>query len=133
MSARHSTKLSAPEVSKNLAGLHFHLDCYVARGGTTPSPFEGWATFTQIFHRRPDGYRFAVAQALLLVDEGRIVNRPDDTWICWDLLTDDLVRGKTLQSGGYIPAPAPLWTAPTADALVMKGFALIDKEYDHVR
>lgn len=112
-------------------GLHYHLHAFVGpHSEVRLSPWQGWATFATIFSNRPDRFRFAVARQLVLVQEdpanNALVHKLADEWLCWDLLTDDLVRGRHLTNKGIIGAPAALWTAPTADALVMKAIALFD-------
>lgn len=116
--------------------VHYLLHGYVCGGSCfQPSPFEGWASFTQIFQRRPDQCRYAIAQAVPLkqVDaeaDGwkRVVTTgPEGDWLCWDLFDDSLVLGAPLRNRGLIAAPRPLWRAPNPDALVMKAMALYDR------
>lgn len=113
-------------------GLHFHLHGYIGpHGEVRLSQWQGWATFATIFSNRPDRFRYAVARQLVLVQEdpasNTLVNKLADEWVCWDLLTDDLVRGRHLTNKGIIGAPIPLWHAETADALVMKAIHLYDR------
>lgn len=58
-----------------------------------------------------------------LVDHGE----PLERWVCWDLQADALVHGTPLRNRGLISAPEPLWTANSADALVMKAMMLYDR------
>lgn len=114
-------------------GTHYHLSCYVGRTHTRAAEWEGWATFTTIFQRRPDGYRFAVARQMVLRSIGEgiasvVKHIPDDQWLCWDLLSDQLTGGHNLQhSDGLMRPPPPMWTGPTEEALVMRAMALYDR------
>lgn len=117
-------------------GYHFQLECYVGPGGDIrPSPFEGWATFPQIFSRRPDKFRFAVARMVPLkrvtISAQRDVveagDAPDGDWLVWDLLADDITNGRGLRSRGILGTPAPLWQGEHLDGLVMKCVALYDQ------
>lgn len=110
-------------------GAHYHLSCYVGRTHTRAAEWEGWATFTTIFQRRPDGYRFAVARQLVMSEEGgKVVNRLDDQWLCWDLLSDQLTGGHNLhRTDGLMRPPPPIWTGPNEEALVMRAMAQYDR------
>jgi hypothetical protein len=112
-------------------GLHYQLSCYVTRASTRPSPFEGWATFAQIFRARPDDHRFAVAQRIVLSNAGegiatRIVYDVEHTWLAWDFHHPHLAGGINAQDG-LIHPPAPIWTGPSEDGLIMKAMALYDR------
>lgn len=112
-------------------GLHYKLSCYVCGPACTkPSPFEGWVTFEQIFTKRPDGCRFAVAQGVplrrntdpnpntpLFYHEG-----PTGDFLVWDLFNDRLTRGVV-----PLRPPVPVWTGSTEDGLIMKAMALYGK------
>lgn len=115
-----------------IVGLHYQLHAYVCgKGCIQPSPFDGAATFTLIFQKRPSGCRFAVAQSygVRIKDHVAIANKePTGPFICWDLLDDELVRGRRTGPSGLIMPPPPLWTGPNADGLVMKAMHLFDKE-----
>lgn len=109
-------------------GLHYKLSCYVCgRACSHPSPFEGWATFATIFNRRPDGCRFAIARQLVMgVEYGAVVNRLDDTWVCWDLLDDGLID-RTSRAVALVHPPLPRWTSASETGLIMKAMALYDR------
>ena len=117
-------------------GFHYLLHGYVCGGGCfKPSPFDGWATFTQLFQRRPDGCRYAIAQPVpIRVNPDKspntplvLHNEPLETWWCWDMHDETLVRGSPLHARGLLSPPPALWSAPNPDALVMKAFALYDR------
>lgn len=120
-------------------GLRYKLECYICGPSCIqPSPFEGWATFSQIFQRRPDGCRFAIAQAVPLYREPssdpstpliRTGSQPVGDYLCWDLLTDDLVLGRNMLQRGWLGTPVPLWQSPSLDGLIMKAMALYDREH----
>lgn len=113
---------------------HYRLECYVGpHGSVRESPLEGWATFADIFNRRPDQFRYAIAQGVALKlekpGEATVVaeHEPAGAYICWDLYTDDLARGRQLTRRGFMHTPAPLWTSDSLDGLVMKAIALYDQ------
>lgn len=115
---------------------HYRLACYVGpHGNVRESPLEGWATFADIFNRRPDQFRYAIAQGVPLVlttisctrDVVTAADEPAGAFICWDLYTDDLARGRGLTRRGFMHTPAPLWTSDSLDGLVMKAIALYDQ------
>lgn len=123
------------EEADETVGYHFQLECYVGPGGDIRlSPFEGWATFAQIFAKRPDKFRFAVARMVPLKRVKLNVNHdvveagdePVSDWLVWDLLSDDLTNGRALRQRGILPTPAPLWQGEHKDGLVMKCVALYD-------
>lgn len=117
-----------------IVGLHYQLHGYVCgKGCIKPSPFEGAATFTQIFQKRPDGCRFAVAQCYGLERnptsyEVTASRHPSGPFVCWDLLDDELVKGRRTGPSGLIMPPPPLWMGPSADGLIMKAVHLYDQE-----
>ena len=110
-------------------GLHYKLSCYVCgRACSKPAPFEGWATFGQIFNSRPDGCRFAIAQQLVLVHrQGGLIHELDDAWLCWDLLDDEVIRKSSDWRNPTLAAPPPTWTSPSETGLIMKAMALYDR------
>ena len=114
-----------------MAAVHYLLHGYVCAGGCfTPSPFEGWVTFTLIFQRRPDGCRYAIAQEVPLVQEDPmsvVCGQPEPEWICWDLQSDALVFGTPSRQRGLLPPPPVLWRSTSVDGLVMKATALYDR------
>lgn len=123
------------EGADETVGYHFQLECYVGPGGDVrASPFEGWATFPQIFARRPDKFRFAVARMVPLkrvtVSAQRDVveagDEPAGDWLVWDLLSKDITNGRSLRNNGILPTPPPLWQSEHLDGLVMKCVALYD-------
>lgn len=128
---RHGSDAAEPL----LVGLHFHLHAYICGNGCVkPSPFEAWATFTQIFQQRPNNCRFAVAQMVPLKQQfGHVGYKgPEGDFLCWDLYDDDLLVTQRARSrarnDGLLGAPVPKWQGPSADALVMKAMALYDRE-----
>ena len=125
-----------------LVGLHYQLLAYVCGAACTkPSPFEGWATFTQIFNSRPDGCRFAVARIIPLhrnpnpdpntplVSSGE----PTGPFVVWDLYDKELVSGKRVGASGSIAPPPALWLSDSSDGLIMKAMALYDRDVDDAR
>ena len=114
----HTTAGGTPMV-----GMHYQLHCYVCgHGCTKPSPFDSWATFTQIFRNRPDGCRFAVARLVPVFE-----THPRGPYVAWDLHDDELVRGKRVGPSGLIAPPPALWRSDSVDGLVMKAMALYDR------
>lgn len=102
-----------------LIGIHYQLHCYVCgRACTKPSPFDGWATFTQIMQQRPDGCRFAVARIVPVFG-----TKPQGPYLVWDLFLP-----RAVHNNGWINAPKPLWRSASVDGLVMKAMALYDRE-----
>lgn len=109
---------------------HYNLCAYVCGPACIrPSPFEGWATFLQIFQQRPDGCRFAIAQRVPLLRTGpasvAYADRPEDRFICWDLFDDSLFRTRFDMR---LLAPTPVWTGDTEDGVVMKAMALYEQD-----
>lgn len=112
-------------------GLHFELQCFIGSGRVHPSPFEGWATFPQIFQRRPDGCRFAIVRRVPLktavykgnFDSVTPADEPEGDYLAWDLLDDTLTRGVR----GDLSPPEPLWRSASKDGLIMKALALYDR------
>ena len=114
-----------------MVGLHYDLRAYIlGKAHIQPSPFgEGsWATFTQIFQKRPDGCRFAVAQMVpLKVSGSGVVSRPPSgPFVVWDMFDDLLVKGKRTGPSGLLMPPPPLWMGETEDGMVMKALMLFD-------
>lgn len=114
-------------------GLHWRLICYVCGPGCTkPSPFEGWATFAQIFTNRPDGCRFAVAQRVpfgkVRTAGGRMSGPgPDGPFVVWDLLDPSLIGGFNLQHGdSAIQPPEPRWQGDNEEGMIMTAMMLHD-------
>lgn len=124
MKPMNTGNIHASEVGRPLAGVHYHLEAYVCRGGCTkPSPFEGWATFTLIFQQRPHECRYAVARLVPVFSY-----EPAGPYLCWDLWDDSLLGGQNTQRNGLITPPFPLWQGPSPDALIMKAVMLYDRE-----
>ena len=108
------------EVGRGLVNVHYLLHSYVCgQGCVRPTPFEGWATFTQIFQQCPDACRFAVAK--IAAD---LPYQPQGPYVCWDFHDDTL----TNPTGGTVTAPWPKWQGPSADGLIMKAMALYDRD-----
>lgn len=119
-------------------GAHYQLSCFVCgRGCTKASPFEGWATFAQIFNARPDGCRYAVARVVPLVVNWSMrrpttvsnAAEPAGDFIAWDLYDDSLMSGFNFagQGGTWITPPPVLWRSEHEDGLVMKCMALYER------
>ena len=110
---------------------HYELHAYVCgRGCIKPSPFEGWATFSQIFQNRPSECRYAVARLVALRNhQGKVIHGPYTVgpFVVWDLYHDDVVRHQQWKTTLLRPPP-PTWTGPTADAMIMKAMALYDRD-----
>lgn len=103
------------------AGLHYQLEAYVCGPACIkPSPFEGWATFAQIFNARPDGCRFAVARMVPVFAEG-----PDGPFVVWDLR--DAGVHPYPRALNFVRPPHPTWQGDTADGMIMKAMALYEK------
>lgn len=114
------------------AGLHYELQAYICgRACIKPSPFEGWATFAQIFNHRPDGCRFAVVRRVPLRNhQGKVFSshRAEEPFMVWDLYHDDVVTHHRHTTASVLLRPPPaLWTGRTADGLIMKAMMLYDK------
>ncbi len=109
-------------------GLHYHLEAFVCGPACIkPSPFEGWATFAQIFNARPDGCRFAIVRVVPVYER-----RPRGDYIVWDLYASPIggthgTYGAGLAYGDASP-PAPLWQGKTADGMIMKAMALYARD-----
>lgn len=84
---------------------------------------------------RPDKFRFAIARMVPLkyvrVNAQRYVveagDEPAGDWLVWDLLSDEIVNGRSLRNKGYIGNPVPLWQGEHLDGLIMKAVALYDR------
>lgn len=118
-------------------GLHFHLECFICGpADVRPSPFEGWATVSTIFQRRPDGCRYAVARIVpikhIRVSAQRDVveagDAPAGDFLCWDFFDDVFTKGSPLRNRGLLPAPTPKWQSPHLDGLIMKVMALYGRD-----
>ena len=112
-------------------GYHYELHAYICgRACFKPSPFEGWATFAQIFNSRPDGCRYAVVRRVPLRNhEGKavIAARGEGVFMVWDLYHDDVVKHQRHKTDTLLlRPPAPTWTGTTADGMIMKAMALFD-------
>lgn len=117
-----------------IVGLHYKLSCYVCgHACITPSPFEGWATFQQIFTSRPDGCRFAIVRKVpVLHKAGNIVvssDEPMGDWLVWDLLDTGLIDriNRGVANAARRP-PLPMWQGDTEQGMTMKAMALYGKE-----
>lgn len=94
---------------------HFELCAYVLDDGTIhASPFEGWATFAAIFGQAPSRARYAIAQAVQVLEP-----KLSGAYLCWDF-RDPVPGGPRHQT----LAPSPRWVGKTADGLIMKAVAL---------
>lgn len=119
-----------------LAGPHFYLECYVGSGSTTMSPFEGWATFHQIFvNARPYNYRFAIARMVPIYANHSVQHDGTVTmiaghdlvgdWLCWDLHAVDREYANFLRSQQrLIFTPVPIWQSDSLDGLIMKALVI---------
>lgn len=120
--------------TRQLVGMHFYLECYVTSETTTaPSPFEGWATFTQIFQKRPNKARFAVARMVPLVRSDTTVatsEAPAGDWMVWDFYASEFERNTRYSSRGLLAAPVPLWQGDSLDGLIMKAMHLYERPHD---
>lgn len=116
----------------NVVGIHYHLIAYICGpADARPSPFQAWATFQQIFDRRPDKCRFAVVRGIpiILTDGEYAANPPEGPVVVWDMLDDKLIQAAQRWSGGAaFPTPVAIWTGDSEDGMVMKAMALFDKE-----
>lgn len=125
-------------VEDTFVGMHYVLSAYVSKGEIKPSPFDKPKTFDEIFTNRPDGCRYAVAQALMLrhvrVAQGFTAARvqsddaPSGPFVVWDLLDEQLVRGQRRSESGLMSPPPALWMSESEDGMVMKAMALYDHE-----
>lgn len=106
---------------RDIASLHYQLDCYVGKGGavspaTLDPAVNQLATFDVIFSNRPNDCRFAIARKMpLSIDE----DQTPGPWLVWDFFDTDLVAGRRLGPTGNTPPP-PLWRGPVSDALLIK-------------
>lgn len=115
--------MSDPDAARRMTGYHYQLCCYVCGNGCLkPSPFEGWASFTQIFQQRPDTCRYAVARIIPVFH-----NEPAGPFVCWDLYDDKLL---SLTYRRYVVPPPPVWEGPTEDGVTMKAMMLYDEPSD---
>jgi hypothetical protein len=97
---------------------HYDLQAYVCGPGcTSPSPFEGWATFQQIFNARPHECRYAVVREAW-----------SSQYVVWDMYHDDVTHRQNTHSVVLLRPPPPLWTGPTADSMIMKAMMLYGRD-----
>lgn len=124
-----------PENTDTFVGMHYVLSAYVMKGKIEPSPFDGPRTFDAIFTARPEGCRFAVAQAVMLRrnpdprPSTPLFNTdpaPSGPFVVWDLLDEELVRGRRRSESGLMAPPPALWMHDSEDGMVMKAMALYD-------
>lgn len=114
-------------------GLHYELQAYICGAACIkPSPFEGWATFAQIFNARPDGCRYAVVRRVPLRNhQGKVFHshRAEGPFMVWDLYHDDVVTHQRHKTDTLLlRPPPPTWTGYSADGMIMKAMALYDRE-----
>ena len=114
------------------AGLHYELQAYVCgHACVQPSPFEGWATFAQIFNARPNDCRYAVVRRVTIqVDYDNVVKhtKPGGPFMVWDLYHDAVVSRAKRVAQLTLRPPPPTWTGDTADGMIMKAMALYERE-----
>ena len=118
-------------------GYHYELQAYVCgRGCVQPSPFEGWATFAQIFNARPAECRYAVVRRVPLrrnpdTDPNTPLfhsGDPEGSFMVWDLFHDSVVKHQKHKFDTLLlRPPPPTWTGPTADGMIMKAMMLYDR------
>jgi hypothetical protein len=117
-------------------GLHYQLVAYICGAACiVPPTFEGAATFTTIMQQRPDGCRYAVGRRYALRQRKRpdglieavADTEPSGSYVVWDLLDEDLVRGLRTGQGGLISPPRPVLIGETEDGTVMKTMMLFDR------
>jgi hypothetical protein len=115
-----------------IAGAHYELQAYIGAGRVFPSPFEGWATFSQIYVRRPDNCRFAVARQVPLrvsaASEAIVTTGPyaDGPFLVWDLQSTSITVGQRHKT--RLRPPSPRWWGDNLDGLIMKAIALFDRD-----
>ena len=114
-------------------GLHFELQAYVCGAdGIKPSPFEGWATFAQIYEKRPSECRFAVARRVPLRNhQGKVftASRAEGPFIVWDFYHDEiLVHQRFKTASSLLRPPTPTWTGYSRDGMIMKALMLYDQQ-----
>lgn len=118
-------------MTAKLVGMHYQLVGYVCGPGCVkPSPFEGWATFTQIFNARPNECRFAVGRMVpMRVEKGvaALAPEPEGPFVCWDLYDRELTTGKRMAPSGLLMPPPPMWRGPSGDGLIMKASLIYDQ------
>lgn len=120
------------------AGLHYELQAYICgRACIKPSPFEGWATFAQIFNHRPDGCRFAVVRRVPLRSNPDpdpntplfYADGPEGDYLVWDLYHDAVVQHQRHRTHDItLRPPPPTWTGESRDGMIMKAMMLYDRE-----
>ena len=95
---------------------HFELCAYVLEDGTIhASPFEGWATFAAIYNQAPPGTRYAIVQAVQVLEP-----KLSGAYLCWEFTSGSSM----LMARSTSLSPAPRWVGKTADGLIMKAVAL---------
>lgn len=114
--------------------MHYELQAYICGPACSkPSPFQGWATFAQIFQNRPNNCRYAVVRRVpLRSHEGKafVAARAEGPYLVWDLYHDQVVRGGGWGAANDItlrPPPAK-WSGATRDGMIMKAMMLYDRE-----
>lgn len=121
------------------AGYHYELQAYVCGAGCVrPSPFEGWATFAQIFSHRPSECRYAVVRRVPLrvnpdPDPGTplvLSGNPEGDYLVLDLYHDSVVKHQAHKPGTsvFLRAPPPTWSGTSRDGMIMKAIMLYDRE-----
>ena len=97
---------------------HYELHGYVMEDGSVkPSPFEGWVTWAQIVGAARNA-KYAVVRKLPIRNhQGKIIvaNRPDGPFLVLSLSLTARLRQWDVGA-----LPEPTWTAPNADAAIMK-------------
>lgn len=113
-------------------GLHFELQAYVCGpGGIRPSPFEGWATFAQIYGARPEECRFAVVRRVPLVARplgGVTTGEPTGDYLVWDFYHDNILIHQRHRTDGLLRPPPATWCGESKDGMIMKAMMLYDRE-----
>ncbi len=114
-------------------GYHYELQAYICGVGCVkPSPFEGWATFAQIFNNRPSGCRYAVVRRVPLRNhQGKVFNAPraDGPYMVWDLYHDDVVKHQRHKAATLLlRPPTPTWSGYSRYGMIMKAMMPYDRE-----
>ena len=103
---------------------HYELQAYVCgRSCVKPSPFEGWATFTQIFQNRPSDCRFAVVRRVPLRSHDGTVflaARADGPYLVWDLYRDGVTEHQWRHPTLLLRPPPATWSGRSKDGMIMK-------------
>lgn len=119
-------------MSSSSVSVHYELAAYICGAGCIkPSPFEGWATFAQIFGHRPDSCRYAVARPVPIRNhQGKGIIGPysQGPWLVWDLYHDDVVRHQRHKVGSINLRPPPAtWSGLSKDGMIMKACMLYEE------